>query len=668
MLFREILNHPRSAEAERYLRLLATLAEQGVQNAADLLCRLAVEFEHAMADIVCRENKLRPADPVRRAVFLFLTRRWEEYDALDFNRAFLRSAYEAADAATRERILQTARTLGRLDVVQAVSGRRDVRKAKSLSAAEWDATIELLTSHRRWADLWRLVPRTSVVTALRLIDVLKGSGWQPDEARERDGFREICALAEKCPQEKPPKLSTELWHRKVVMEPDEYAMLRFRETIHLTADSKHTVIGYPNGLVKFVDLRSGDTAHTLDDHRTLVDQIYISHDGRRMIAANRDAIRQYRMEDAKPIGTLEDHALAGVSSDGRYAIVNALEDLGGVGLVSVTNYLWRCNRTDRFTLAPMTCASDDRIVCSATGNLYAVLNETDAVRIRSLPDEHMVAELAESIDSQTHTLGFSPDNRRVATGLDSGDVRLWNLETGTIVREFPTGCADRSIVYTTTAPPVAFTPDGRFILKGAVYCQTRGNEHTQLASPLELWRIADGEIVSRFEPDSPQHSKDASDTARTRIVHAFSPDGGLFYTFDNSRVGRYRLPIQVWGMPDCREVGFISHDDEISEMAVSPDGLTLVAEGYDGHNMVFTTWDIGWYALPRMPLASVTKQHLDWTESTLNNTTCPVDYRPWLLLLTVLYNYPRRYDIDVEHAPAERIEAGTFDIEIEWTT
>jgi hypothetical protein len=63
-----------------------------------------------------------PRDSVQRALFYFLTGRWEEYESLDFDHAYLRTAYETGDERLRGRIAQRARCDGRVEWIEIVTG------------------------------------------------------------------------------------------------------------------------------------------------------------------------------------------------------------------------------------------------------------------------------------------------------------------------------------------------------------------------------------------------------------------------------------------------------------------------------------------------------------------------------------------------------------------
>jgi WD40 repeat protein len=52
-------------------------------------------------------------------------------------------------------------------------------------------------------------------------------------------------------------------------------------------------------------------------------------------------------------------------------------------------------------------------------------------------------------------VAFSPDGKLLAGGGDDGDVRIWNLETGKLVRRLARGHDD--------IDAVAFSPDGKYL-------------------------------------------------------------------------------------------------------------------------------------------------------------------------------------------------------------
>src|SRR5262245_12821226 len=89
-------------------------------------------------------------------------------------------------------------------------------------------------------------------------------------------------------------------------------------------------------------------------------------------------------------------------------------------------------------------------------------------------------------------LVFSPDGKLLVSASDSSPVRVWDADTGKLVRSF------------THCPAIAFSPDGKLLAGASVFDPT-----------VYLWDIASGKEVRTFQ----DRTLSTSDTL------AFSPDG-----------------------------------------------------------------------------------------------------------------------------------------------
>jgi WD40 repeat protein len=84
--------------------------------------------------------------------------------------------------------------------------------------------------------------------------------------------------------------------------------------------------------------------------------------------------------------------------------------------------------------------------------------------------------------SGTFSVRFSPDNSLLASGGADGNVKIWRVSDGALLRTLLIGTELSPNVFT-----VAFSPDGRLIAAG-----------TDGLRDIKVWRVADGNLVRAF--------------------------------------------------------------------------------------------------------------------------------------------------------------------------
>jgi hypothetical protein len=156
------------------------------------------------------------------------------------------------------------------------------------------------------------------------------------------------------------------------------------------------------------------------------------------------------------------------------------------------------------------------------------------------------------IEVESHLTGatFSPDGQTLASGSWDKSIRLWDVETGSLLRELegPTGS-----IYSVT-----FSPDGQTLASGGY------------DSTIRLWDVSSGEQLRVFEEQN---------------GFAFVPDWKVLAT-NGSDDGTIRL----WDVRTGSILGKLEgHTIDVDSVAFSPDGQTLASGGNDS---TIRLWDV----------------------------------------------------------------------------
>ncbi|QEH32543.1 WD domain, G-beta repeat [Aquisphaera giovannonii] len=149
-------------------------------------------------------------------------------------------------------------------------------------------------------------------------------------------------------------------------------------------------------------------------------------------------------------------------------------------------------------------------------------------------------------------VAFSPDSRACATGGYDSAVRIWDVATGSLVREI---IQPRSAVVA-----VAFSPDGRLILSG------------HLDGYARLWDATTGR---------PRGAPIRHQTWVPAV--AFRPDGSQILTGSGDKTAR------IWNLQIVDGEKVFDHGDWVRSAAISPDGRSMVTGGSDKSVRIWDT-------------------------------------------------------------------------------
>jgi WD40 repeat protein len=328
-------------------------------------------------------------------------------------------------------------------------------------------------------------------------------------------------------------------------------------SIVFSPDGRSVLTGSYNETAWLWDVASGQQIRSFAGHTGAAVSVAFSPDGRFVLTGGLDnTARLWDTATGKQIRTFEGHTgevwSVAFSSDGRYLLTGSSEASARLW-DTASGQQTRSFAVNNRLVSIVAFSPDNRSVLTASGAV-SLWDVDTGNPIRSFKDP----------TGLVYSAAFSRDGRFLLTGSSNwkAQARLWNADTGQSIRTFPEHEESRSFFgHTADLCPVAFSPDGRFVLTGSG------------GTTVWLWDAATGQQIRPF----------IGHTGRMVYVVAFSPDSRFVLTGGDDKTAR------LWDVQSGKELlRFEQPSGSVNSVAFSPTGRYVLTGSDDG---IARLWD-----------------------------------------------------------------------------
>jgi WD40 repeat protein len=447
------------AERNLCLRIFQKLAEHGEPVAQEIICQLFVQYEEPEAREIAVHAGYAPGNNVKRALFYFLSEQWEQYETFDFDHRLLIAGYETADNALRKRLLDLSRLSGQMEWFQNLSGTNRIRWLRDLSDADWENTIQQLSSSNRWDELWRLSQLSSPFWSAYIFQVLEKDGWRPSSHEEANQFVYLAQMAREAaalplairpqrtftvpsmddltsmalsPDGKWLALGTSsnaifVWQISDVPSPRPtlHGAVAQTRTLSFSADGEYLATSVGDNSIRIYRWEDGKSVKTLEGHQGLIRSMVISPDSRTLYSASFDGtVRSWRFPYGPEIKIItrsegEFFGLA-LSPDGDTMVAaGAGRDLQVFQLPEGNKIRQMEGHTATVTI----------LAAAPTTQFVASCGRDRTIRVWNYTSGRQIQSIDYQLDVVTG-LCIHPNEHVLISAGYKGQIHLWSLSTG----------------------------------------------------------------------------------------------------------------------------------------------------------------------------------------------------------------------------------------------
>ena len=394
-------------------------------------------------------------------------------------------------------------------------------------------------------------------------------------------------------------------------------------TVTLSPDSRLAISGNGNGVVKLWDVKNGQMVNSVMVHNSPVITSKFTQRGELVLFAQQDSIvTQWDVDGDRPISSFTGHlgAIVNLSISHSGELLIAATEERELSLSPTTKQREVINFSGHRTAVSTVAFSNDELIVASgssdgqiivwdiatalpitlleghrgvvtyvaltNGNMNVLSASLDgSVKLWNLAAGQEVYTFSSDSASPIETAQLSPDGQALVTGHHSGDVIIWEPETGKKIHSKKV--SDKPITV------VAFSHDSQRILSGnreeglTIWTVESANvirvlETDDLAvagflpktdkvlsghsgGELRVWNIDKGKEARRFGPES----------GRTTAV-GIHPDGAYAISGDQMST------VRIWDIQRGEAITTLrEHTDSITDVAFSPSGKKVLSGSKD---------------------------------------------------------------------------------------